>query len=43
MDKYREEIKTSLLTLPSKWRVLFAALICERLYPNYIGFQNSFN
>jgi uncharacterized protein YjaG (DUF416 family) len=43
MDKFREEIKSSLSTISSKGHVLFAVLICERLYPNYVAFQKTFN
>jgi uncharacterized protein len=39
MDKYRDEIKSKLLSISDKGKVLFAVLICERLYPNYVVFQ----
>jgi uncharacterized protein YjaG (DUF416 family) len=43
MDLYREEIKRMLTPLTNEQRLLFAVLTCERLYPNYIYFQNIFN
>jgi uncharacterized protein len=43
MDRFREEVKNNLLKVSTdKGRVLFAALICERLYPNYVAFQKTF-
>lgn len=43
MDKYREQIKKDLIRLPKEGVLLFAALICERLYPNYIYFYKTFS
>lgn len=43
MDRYREEIKKNLAPLSNAKRLLFAILICERLYPNYVHFYNTFN
>jgi uncharacterized protein len=43
MDKFREEIKSNLSNISNKGRVLFAVLICERLYPNYVAFQKKYN
>lgn len=43
MDKYREEIKQDLVRLEDMKPLLFAALICERLYPNYLYFHSVFN
>lgn len=39
-DIFTEDIKKRLLPLSDKARILFAVLICERLYPNYVFFQN---
>jgi uncharacterized protein len=39
MDKYPDEIRKQLRTLPDKARLLFAVLTCEHLYPNYVHFQ----
>jgi hypothetical protein len=39
MDAYKEEVKSKLVAIPDKGKVLFAILICERLYPNYVAFQ----
>lgn len=40
MDKFREEIKKEMLSVSDKGRVLFAVLVCEKLYPNYMRFQD---
>jgi len=40
MDKFRNEIGNSLLRLPYKGKILFAALTIEKLYPNYIAFED---
>lgn len=38
MDAFREEIKGKLTKVSHKARVLFAAIICEKLYPHYLKF-----
>src|ERR1700744_4232274 len=43
MDKFREEVKEALTPISNKGKILFAALICERLYPNYVFFQQTYN
>lgn len=43
MDQYREEIKRRLMPLKNEQKLLFAVLTCERLYPNYEYFQNTFS
>lgn len=43
MDKFRTEIKDRLLLLTDRNKILFATLICERLYPNYVYFQQERN
>lgn len=43
MDQYRQEIKRRLMPLKDEQKLLFAVLTCERLYPNYEYFQNTFS
>lgn len=43
MDTYRKEIEKMLMSLTKKQRLLFGVLTCERLYPNYLYFQNNYN
>ncbi|MGN8071583.1 DUF416 family protein [Mucilaginibacter sp. 22184] len=40
MDIYRKEIEVDLIKLSHTGRLLFAVLTSERLYPNYVLFQN---
>jgi len=42
MDIYREDIKDKLKFLSVTQQLLFAALTCERLYPNYLYFHERF-
>ncbi|RQO65477.1 hypothetical protein DBR40_23545 [Pedobacter sp. KBW01] len=42
MDIYREDIKGKLKFLSAEQQLLFAALTCERLYPNYLYFHERF-
>lgn len=42
MDIYRENIKGKLKSLSMEQQLLFAALTCERLYPNYLYFHERF-
>ncbi len=41
MDKFREEVKKDLIDLTNKGKILFGALTCEKLYPNYVFFYKS--
>lgn len=41
MDIYKEEVKSKLAPIPDKAKILFAILICDRLYPNYVAFQKN--
>lgn len=43
MDRYREQIKKESVRLSNEGRLLFAALTCEKLYPNYVYFYRAFN
>ncbi|NII83153.1 DUF416 family protein [Pedobacter sp. SG908] len=43
MDIYREDIKGKLKSLTTEQQLLFAALTCERLYPNYVYFHKRFD
>jgi uncharacterized protein YjaG (DUF416 family) len=40
MDKFRNEVKDLIEGLPNKGKILFAVLTSEKLYPNYIAFEN---
>lgn len=40
MDKYEDALSKELTKLSDKAKLLFAALTCEHLYPNYIHFSN---
>lgn len=42
MDIFREDIKNKLKVLSTRQQLLFAVLICERLYPNYLYFYKRF-
>jgi uncharacterized protein YjaG (DUF416 family) len=39
MDPYTEDLKIRISLLSKNARVLFAALTCEMLYPNYVAFE----
>lgn len=41
MDKYREEISRLLKPLSFQKKLIFGALICEKLYPNYEYFSKT--
>lgn len=43
MDTYIEDIKNRLQPLTNEQKLLFAALICEKLYPNYLYFHDRVN
>lgn len=43
MDIYREDIKGKLKSLTTEQQLLFAALTCERLFPNYVYFHKRFD
>jgi len=43
MDELRDEINAGLLPLPDKARILFSIAIGERLYPNYVAFQEIYH
>jgi len=42
MNTFEEKIKEKLLLLPSKAKLLFASLLCERLQPHYIAFEENY-
>lgn len=39
MNAFEQEIKTKLLSLSEKGKVLFSVLTCEKLYPHYVAFE----
>lgn len=43
MDRYPGQIRNELSKLSSKERLLFAAITCDHLYPNYVHFQEKVN
>lgn len=42
MDSFQLDIRTALLTLSDKGRLLFCAITCVHLYPNYENFVRAF-
>ncbi len=43
MDVFQEEIKRKLMSLSYRKQLLFALLICDKLYPNYLYFMKRCN
>lgn len=43
MDRYPGEIQKELSKLSSKAKLLFGAVTCDHLYPNYLNFQKKIN
>lgn len=43
MDEFRDEVEGLLEALPNKGKILFAALTSQKLYPNYVAFENNNN
>lgn len=40
MSNFRQEVESALMSTSHKGRVLFGVAICQRLFPNYVAFQN---
>ncbi|MCR8559915.1 YjaG family protein [Mucilaginibacter sp. BJC16-A38] len=43
MDKFRQETRNALELISDKGKIIFAALTCEKLYPNYVFFKKVTN
>lgn len=43
MDAYRNEVKKLIETLDDRGKILFAVLTSERLYSNYVAFEQAYN